>query len=145
MGPNLRAEFFASGHFHVGLMTGKTTKIQQSSIGMVDVREVAFAHVQAMKIPEAANRRFILNNATVKWADLAKPLQETYIPLGWPLTTEIDTNPSADEAYTNVAYDNRASREVLGVQYRDYRESVTEMAAAMIALGTIKKPEQQTD
>ena len=51
MGPNLKAEFFASGHFHVGLMTGKTTKIQQSAIGMVDVREVAFAHIQALKVP----------------------------------------------------------------------------------------------
>ena len=40
----------------------------------------------------------------------------------------------------NVMYDNTASREVLGIQYRDFSTTMVEMADAIIALGTIKMP-----
>ena len=49
-------------------------------MGVADVRDVAFAHLQATKVPEAANRRFIIAKDTVKWADLAKPIQEKFVP-----------------------------------------------------------------
>jgi len=38
-------------------------------------------------------------------------------------------------------FNNAASREVLGIQYRDVPTTMIEMADAMVALGTIKKPE----
>ena len=38
---------------------------------LVDVREVALAHVQAIKVEEARNRRFILVNNSMWFGDMA--------------------------------------------------------------------------
>ena len=38
-------------------------------------------------------------------------------------------------------FDNTASREVLGIEYRDMATTMVEMAEAMIANGTVVKPE----
>ena len=40
-------------------------------------------------------------------------------------------------------FDNTASREVLGIQYRDLNSSMVEMADAMVASGAVVKPAAQ--
>ena len=64
MGPPLRKENFTSGGWLKRLMEGTTTSISSDSCGAVDVRDVARAHVLGIKNPAAANRRFILVQAT---------------------------------------------------------------------------------
>ena len=71
------------------------------------------------------------------WADYARPVIAKYASLGWPICQNFaDEDPSA----LNVIFDNTASREVLGIQYRDFSSTMVEMADAVIALGTIKMP-----
>ena len=41
---------------------------------VVDVREVAFAHINAIKIEAAANNRFILVNQSLFVSEMAEPL-----------------------------------------------------------------------
>ena len=60
MGPPLRKESFTSGGFLKKLMEGGMEKISAEHCCVVDVRDVATAHVLAFKNPAAANRRFIL-------------------------------------------------------------------------------------
>lgn len=48
-----------------------------------------------------------------------------------------DPNPEKRTTVFNAS----ASRDILGIQYRDFPTSMVEMADAMVALGTIKKPE----
>ena len=48
MGPNLRAEWFASCDWLIRLMTGKLVQISAQAMGVADVREVAYAHLQAI-------------------------------------------------------------------------------------------------
>ncbi len=60
MGPPLRKENFTSGGWLKRLMEGTTEKISAEHCCAVDVRDVASAHVLAVKNPAAANRRFIL-------------------------------------------------------------------------------------
>ena len=45
---------------------------------LVDVRNVAEAHLQAVKVKEAAGVRFILCNKTFKFKDMCEKLQEHY-------------------------------------------------------------------
>lgn len=45
---------------------------------IVDVREVAFAHLQALKVPEARNKRFILSSGSVWFKDIASALKNHY-------------------------------------------------------------------
>ena len=71
MGPPLRKEYSASMGFIMRLMKGEMAEIKDDGVGAVDVRDVAFAHVQAVKKPEAANRRFILINYGAKFIEFA--------------------------------------------------------------------------
>ena len=136
-GPPIRAEYFASGFFIQKLMHGKMEKVSSEHMCFVDVRDVAYAHLQAIKVPEAANKRFILCKDSPSFHDYARPIVEKYGPLGWPVCNVMG-DPIPNE-YVSL-FDNKASREILGVQYRDMKTTMIEMADRMVALGSVKNP-----
>ena len=119
-------------------MVGEMTEIASDGCAGCDVRDVAFAHVQAIKVQEAANKRFIIAHSSPKWSEYAAPIIEKYVPMGWPIT---QTHAAEDPSKKTTVFNTTASREVLGVQYRDFTTTMIEMAEAMVRLGTIKKPE----
>jgi len=136
MGPPLRKEFFTSGDFMAKVMEGKMETVSGDHLGAVDVRDVAFAHLQAIKVPEAANRRFILSHFSPSFQEYAKPVIDKYVPLGWPCSTNFAAaNP---DEYIHL-FDNTASREVLGVPYIEWSKTVVDMADKMVELGTVSK------
>ena len=47
-------------------------------MGVVDVREVSFAHLQAIKVPDAANKRFILSSEVVWLQQIAESLAQEF-------------------------------------------------------------------
>ena len=59
LGPTANQEGFVSGGFLKGALLGKTNPIPRSPLGIVDVRDVALAHVRGITVPEAAGQRFI--------------------------------------------------------------------------------------
>ena len=59
MGPSHHTLNFASGDVMRGVMTS-IEPVPRLKMGMVDVRDVARAHLQAVKVDAAKNRRFIL-------------------------------------------------------------------------------------
>ena len=112
MGPNLRAEHFASGGWIKRLMTGEMQEIKADGCAAVDVRDTALAHLQAIKVPEAANKRFILALGMPHYAEYARPVIAKYAPLGWPVCQNFA--PEDPSAFI-TQFDNTASREVLGI------------------------------
>ena len=60
--------------------------ISGEHLGVVDVRDVADAHLLAIKKPIAANKRFALIHSTPSLHDYARPVVEKYSKLGWPCT-----------------------------------------------------------
>ena len=74
VGPPLRKESFASGSFVVSLMTGKMQSVSSDSCGVVDVRDVALAHLKAIKVEEAVNKRFLLVHSSPGFREYAAPL-----------------------------------------------------------------------
>ena len=64
MGPPLRKESFTSGEFLAKVIEGRMPQVTGDHLCAVDVRDVGFAHLQAIKVTEAANRRFILSHFT---------------------------------------------------------------------------------
>ena len=122
------------------LMEGTMTTISADHFCAVDVRDVAFAHLQAVKVKAAANRRFILCHSTPTFQEYAAPVAAKYRPLGWPITENLAaSNP--DEKIN--LFNNSASREVLGVQYKDWNQTMVDMADKMVELGTVVKPAAQ--
>ena len=91
----------------------------------------------AIKNPAAANKRYILCHSSPSFQEYAAPVAEKYRPLGWPITENLaEANP---EEYVSL-FNNAASRE-LGVVYTDWSKTMVDMADAMVALGTVVKPD----
>ena len=111
-------------------------KISAEHCCVVDVRDVARAHVLGVSNPAAANRRFILCHSSPSFKEYAAPVIAKYKPLGWPITDNMgEDNP---DEYISL-FDNSASRE-LGVVYTDFSKTMTDMADKMVELGTVVKP-----
>ena len=137
MGPNLKSEIFASGEWLESLLTGKLQEVGADGTVGSDVRDVAYAHLQAIKVCAAANRRFIITSTSPSWAECARPIIMKYAPLGWPVTQKF---AAEDPNWKPTVLSNFASREILGIEYRDWCQTMLDMADAMVALGTIQKP-----
>lgn len=140
LGPALRVESSISIDFCLNLVTGKLPAIPYRSMPIVDVRDCAQMHLKAIQVPEAANHRFLSTNESVWMKDLAAPVIERFVPQGWPVTTALAPAPEGDDGWVNKC-NNAKSRQLLGMQYRPYAETMVDMAAKMIEIGAAKKPE----
>lgn len=78
VGPNLSTSNFSSGNAIKKFMLKEIPGLVNTKLGSVDVRDCAMAHVNAIKVPEAANKRFILVNKGVWMPELAGWLHEAH-------------------------------------------------------------------
>lgn len=62
MGPIMGAEVSGANHIVQSMLTGAMPGLPDIHIPIVDVRDVAVAHVLAMDVAEAAGQRFLLSN-----------------------------------------------------------------------------------
>ena len=85
VGPNLNHAKFSSGDVIKKLMMGELPGIPDMSMCFVDVRDCAKAHLQAIKVPKAAGKRFILVEQTYKMEELAAILHKQYAKYGYPI------------------------------------------------------------
>lgn len=80
LGPATVAEGFSSGVAISKFMLNQMPGIPKVSMAMVDVRDVALAHLRGLKIPEAAGNRFILNAETIWLREMAQYLYGEFTP-----------------------------------------------------------------
>lgn len=101
-------------------------------VGWVDVRDVAYAHLQAFRVPEAKNQRFLL--AGGQWhyqevVDLIRremPELKDKVPVGTPGVLT--------EAYIT---DGSHAKEVLGLEYRSLKSTVVETVEWLVENGHV--------
>ena len=103
---------------------------------MFDVRDVAKAHLQAIKIDAAKNRRFILLSRCIWRKEMAQCLAAEFNSKGFNISTEEKTDDRIISYEANTA----ASREILGIKYIPMEQSWIEMAYSMIESGLIVRP-----
>jgi nucleoside-diphosphate-sugar epimerase len=127
------------------------TGLPDVGIGIVDVRDLAEAHVRAGYLPDANGRNIISGHNTslpaIAQSLLPRfsqyPVPRRVLPkwLVWLVGPLVGT--SRKFVARNVGYpwkaDNRKSREALGLSYRSLQESVQEMFQQMIESGVIQK------
>ena len=87
MGPSLIGAGFSSGEFIQKIMDSEYPGLPKIMFGMVDVREVAEAHLQGLKRKEAANKRFTLVNTSLWFKDIAQTLHDEFHPQGYNFST----------------------------------------------------------
>ena len=80
LGPALRTESSVSIDFCRKLLTGQMAALPYRCFPIVDVRDLAFAPLQAIKVPEARNRRFFCTTDPVWFKDLCFPVSEKFGP-----------------------------------------------------------------
>ena len=123
-------------------------------IGMVDVRDVAEAHIRAAYISGASGRHIVSNESSTP-LKLSQMLQDKYgedFPLPnkelpkwliWFVGPFIDKTMTRKMIAKNMGHrwraDNGKSREKLGIEYRSIRSSINEMFQQMIDEGHLKR------
>ncbi|MEM7154848.1 MAG: aldehyde reductase [Myxococcota bacterium] len=130
------------------LLTGKFPMTPKLAFNLVDVRDVALAHVRALQRPDAAGR-FIINNQRKILPELSAMLREDFpgkkVPrfaMPNPLMYVValfDKRITWSFLRKNLdavtRLDNGKSLKVLGIDYRPVRETVRDTGQAFIDLG----------
>lgn len=110
MGPSVCSGDGTSEGWMKGMLDGSKPKIPRSYIAFVDVRDTALAHLQAVQVEAAANKRFILAGHDVWVKEVAGILAAKYPNYGVPTQDADGEDPDPGNDC-----DNTRSREVLGV------------------------------
>lgn len=123
------------------------------NFNIVDVRDVALAHVTAMTKPEAAGKRHILVGRSIWMQEVAKIIEAEFKPMGYSIPTSVAPyallwmlgrfDASVRMILPFIGKQEKFSRDrmtnVLGIEPRPIEETVSDMCHALVAMGAVKK------
>src|ERR1700691_2021732 len=134
-GPSLVAALRSTLTGFKAIIEGTMPALPRQRFGVVDVRDVADAHITAMATPAAAGKRFLLlaDGPTITWLGLAQILRAHLGPAGGHVTT--DEAPGQDPSPLTI-HNDRAKQE-LGWQPRPAETTIVETAEGMRELGLL--------
>lgn len=81
----------------------------------VHVRDVADTHVRALNASVKGNQRFIIADDSIKFNNAFKLVKKEFPNETWNFGSTISTN---------VTYDNRRAKEVLGIKFRSFKSTI---------------------
>ncbi|CAG5126214.1 unnamed protein product, partial [Candidula unifasciata] len=123
---------------------------------LVDVRDVAAAHLKALELESAAGNRHIIHGSNLWMKDIALILAKEFKPQGYNIHTMSLPNvclwglslfnKNAKTFLPVVGkqsqFDNTRMKEVLGIEPRDVKETIVEEAKVLVERGLVKKPKR---
>lgn len=129
IGPNLNSAQFSSGDIINKFMLGDFPAIPDMSMALVDVRNCAEAHLQALKVKEAAGKRFMLVENTYKMDEMAAVLHRDYAKFGYPIPTRampyfminiasiFDAEAASVKDFWGMkqTFENKETKDILGI------------------------------
>ncbi len=153
LGPLLGPDYSTSGDVVRLMMQGALPAVPQIGLNMVDVRDVAAAHINAMTAPDAVGQRYVCCTDHVWLSEIAGILSDRYSGEGWKLPTRslpnfvarlgAMFNPTLKRVRPMLGVvhrtDNAKIRGLLGHDLISNQDMVLAMADSMIALGVIEK------
>lgn len=149
LGPALGADLSSSIELVVGLMKGAMPAMPQLSFGIVDVRDVASAHILAMTSDQAAGERFLaIAGAPMSMPEVAAVLREKLPDASKRVPTRVLSNrmvrvlalviPRLREMTPQLGKvkvaSNEKARTVLGWNPRSNEEAILATAESLVAL-----------
>jgi dihydroflavonol-4-reductase len=154
LGPALDRDLGTSAEIVRLFLRGAYPAVPRLSFPVVDVRDVAIAHVAALEVPEAAGQRFICAAESLWLKDIGRILRTALPEFGRRppvrelpdfavrLLAPFDANLRA--AKSEIGELRRVSsaraQSVLGVRFRPAEEAVTAMARSLVELGVVTRP-----
>jgi nucleoside-diphosphate-sugar epimerase len=117
------------------IIEGTMPALPRQRFGIVDVRDVADAHIATMAAPAASGKRYLLlaDGPTITWLKLAQILRDHLGPAGGRVTT--DEMPGEDPSPLTI-HNDRAKLE-LGWQPRPAETTIVETADSLFELGLL--------
>jgi len=118
---------------------------------LIDVRDVATAHLRAMTYPGAAGNRYICCSSSYWMMDIAKILQKEFSPKGYKVTTfgipkaavwvvswwDKDAESILPTLGVETNMTNEKIKKELGMEFREASESLIEMGNSLIEIGLV--------
>lgn len=139
-GPALGPKLSTSVAFIKAMLDGSLQSVPMQHFGVVDVRETAALHLEAMTHPDAAGERFlaVADGPAVSFLDVARMLRDS-------LGERASLVPDREETMSSDGSDpaqipsisNAKARRVLGWSPRPVRETILDTAESLFALGVI--------
>ena len=135
------------------ILGNKMPALPDISFSVVDVRDVAAAHVAAMEKSEAAGNRYILSNKLVHMRESAQIIGTEFRPQGYKVPSKGMPKPlvwvgklfvpSLRGVYSalgkKIQYSNERMVSDLGVTPRPVEESIIDLCYSLVELGLVKK------
>lgn len=152
MGPVMGTQVSGANHLVQNMLQGAMPGFPNIFIPVVDVRDVAAAHVLAMEVPEAAGERFLLSSGPVMPLErIGAVLREALGEAAAKVPTRVipdeairaaaETNPQARANVPELGYRKRMSSEkasrVLGWTVRDPEQAIVAAGGSMVAKGLV--------
>ena len=146
-GPVLPIETLGSVQVIGRMLDGRVPGNPRRGFNVVDVRDLAVAHVLAMTAPEAAGQRFIASSDFMWLVDIAKTLKASLGARAGKVSTRTlpnlavkllaRTNPAMREIAVGLGrkhgYSSEKARRVLGWTARPATETVVDCAESLLA------------
>ena len=151
LGPILDDDYGTSGELVRKLMKREMPGCPDVGWCMIDVRDVAAAHLSALKAPDAAGKRFIVATEHASMHDVAEILDKAFgargykIPLrklpNWMLKAVAVVDKTAKLAVPELGLRQDVSmqraRDVLGIKPRSLEDMVVAMGESLIEHGVV--------
>ena len=96
----------------------------------VDVRDVALAHVRAIEVAEAGGKRLFITAGHFSSKKIADTIRETHRELAPKLPEDL-----ADDMPADVYQYNTLGRQLLGIEFRSFKESIGDTVNSLIKFG----------
>lgn len=153
MGPVLPGTRCFSSEVVKVLLERDIPVVPKLNFSIVDVRDVAAAHVKAMTMEEAAGKRFIVNASEMWMKDIAQVLLKEFKSQGYNVPTMncpnfvLQLRSLYDKTVKKflpqvgkvLKLDNTRMKETLQITPRENKETIIDMAYSLIEGGFIKK------
>lgn len=149
LGPAMSGDVSASLELVTQPMMNKVPAFPKLTFGIVDVRNVATAHVAAMEKPEAAGERFIVGDRVLTFTEIGDVLRDAYpdrkLPKGelpsWLVRMLTVVNPSLKQILPELGkhrgFTNTKSKSVLGIDYIPAKDAILASTNSLIELGEL--------
>jgi nucleoside-diphosphate-sugar epimerase len=134
-GPTLTSDARCSLRVFTAMLGGQMPLAPQQRFGIADVRDVADAHRAAMRVPEAAGKRYLVlaDGPTISWLGVADVLHSRFGSLAEKAPTQ---EVPGDDLPPLVIHNELAKRE-LGLGYRTVEETIVKTVESMQEVGML--------
>jgi len=152
MGPLLDgAALGTSAKFIKDFLSGTYPGTARISMTIVDVRDVAAAHLAAMRYSKATGNRYICASELIWLTDVAKLLNQNFAERGYKVSTlqfpdwlvkfyaffDKSVKGEVPNLGREFSVSNKKIKDELGIQFRSAKEAIIAMAESLLLLGVI--------